>query len=58
MHKENNISRIKKYFNIDNTEIIYFGDTQKDLKTGENAGIEAYLIYDLIAFVNKVTIKN
>ncbi len=44
---------IKNHFKVKKEEIIYFGDMEKDLLTGENAGIEAYLIDDLINIVNK-----
>ncbi|MHA1490073.1 MAG: HAD family hydrolase [Promethearchaeota archaeon] len=44
--------KIKEYFNLKSKEIIYFGDLKKDLETGENAGIESYLIDVLIALVN------
>ena len=44
---------IKNHFKIKKEEIIYFGDMKKDLLTGENAGIDTYLIDDLINVVNK-----
>jgi len=44
---------IKNHFKVENDEMLYIGDMKKDLITGKNAGIEAYLIDDLIEFVNK-----
>lgn len=45
--------RIKEHFNLKNTEMVYFGDLEKDVKTGENAEVDAFLIGELINFVNK-----
>jgi hypothetical protein len=36
---------------VDREEMIYFGDLEKDVLTGENAGVEAYYIDDLIKIV-------
>ena len=33
--------------------MIYFGDLDKDIMTGENAKIKSYLIDDLIKIVNE-----
>jgi len=44
---------IKEHYNLKNKDLIYFGDLEKDVKTGNNAGIDAYLINDLIKLVNK-----
>jgi HAD superfamily hydrolase (TIGR01549 family) len=45
--------KIENHFKIKKEEIIYFGDMEKDLLTGKNAGIDPYLIDDLINLVNK-----
>ncbi len=45
--------KIKEYFGVENKEMLYFGDLQKDLRTGKNAGIESYLINELKELVNK-----
>ncbi len=45
--------KIKNHFKIKKEEMVYFGDLENDLLTGENAGIDAYLIDDLINLVNK-----
>ncbi len=44
--------RIKNHFRIGKDKMIYFGDLEKDIMTGKNAGVEAYLIDDLINLVN------
>ena len=49
--------KIQEYFKIKKEEMIYFGDLEKDIITGKNAGIEAYLIEDLIKLVNKTMKK-
>ena len=43
--------KIQKYFNVKKEEIIYFGDTETDLKAGNNAGIEVHLVKELINLV-------
>ena len=45
--------RIKDYFNVNKEEMVYFGDLEKDIKTGNNAGIETHLVNEIIALVNK-----
>ena len=45
--------KIKKYFGVENKDMIYFGDLKKDLQTGKNAGIDSYLINELIKMVKK-----
>jgi len=45
--------KIQNHFKIKKEEMVYFGDLENDLLTGENAGIDAYLIDDLINLVNK-----
>ncbi len=49
--------KIQKYYKVNKKEMIFFGDLENDLLTGKNAGIEAYLVDDLIEFVNKVKNK-
>ncbi len=44
--------KIKAHFGIDN-EMVYFGDVQKDVLTGERADVDAYFIDELIKLVNK-----
>lgn len=51
------IIKIQKYYKVSKKEMIFFGDLENDLLTGKNAGIEAYLVDDLIEFVNKVKNK-
>ena len=45
--------KIQEHFGINKSEMIYFGDLKKDLKTGENAGIQSYLIDEIINLVHK-----
>jgi len=45
--------KIQNHFKIKKEEMVYFGDLENDLSTGENAGIDAYLIDDLKNLVNK-----
>ena len=49
--------KIQKHYKVSKKEMIFFGDLENDLLTGKNAGIEAYLVDDLIEFVNKVKNK-
>jgi len=42
---------IQKQFNVKKKEMIFFGDTETDLKTGNNAGIEVHLVKELINLV-------
>jgi HAD superfamily hydrolase (TIGR01549 family) len=43
--------KIRNKFKVMNEEMIYFGDLEKDLLTGKNAGVETYLIKDIINLV-------
>jgi len=43
--------RIMEHYKVNKEDIIYFGDLEKDLATGANAGIEAHYIDDLINLV-------
>ncbi len=45
--------KIMEYFGVDNEDMIYFGDLLKDIKTGNNAGVESYLIEEIINMVKK-----
>ncbi|MFX1257857.1 MAG: HAD family hydrolase [Promethearchaeota archaeon] len=45
--------KIKDHYRLKNEEMVYFGDLEKDVLTGKNAGIDAYLIEDLINLINK-----
>jgi len=45
--------KIQNHYNVKMEEMIYFGDLRKDVLTGNNAGIDAFFINDLIALVNK-----
>lgn len=45
--------KIKNYFKVKKEEMVYFGDLENDLLTGKNAGIDTYLVDDLINLVNK-----
>ena len=45
--------RIQDFYKAKKEEMIYFGDLKKDILTGKSAGIDVFLIEDLINFVNK-----
>jgi phosphoglycolate phosphatase len=40
--------KIQEFFKVNTEEMIFFGDSDKDVLAGEKAGIEAYYIDDLI----------
>ncbi|MBD3216171.1 MAG: HAD-IA family hydrolase, partial [Candidatus Lokiarchaeota archaeon] len=42
---------IKNHYGIENDEMLYIGDMKKDILTGDNAGVDTYLIDDLIEYV-------
>ncbi|MFX0073348.1 MAG: HAD family hydrolase, partial [Candidatus Hermodarchaeota archaeon] len=44
---------IQQHYNCKKEEMIYFGDMQKDLQAGQNAGVDTYIIGDLIDLVNE-----
>lgn len=46
--------KILNYFEVKPEEVIYFGDLEKDLLTGANAGIESYFIDTLINLVGNI----
>ena len=46
--------KIRDHFQVLNEDMIYFGDLEKDLLTGANAGVESYFISDLKKLVKKV----
>lgn len=45
--------KIQNHYKVRKGEMIYFGDLRKDILTGENARIDAFLINDLISLVSK-----
>ena len=45
--------KIMEYFGVYKEDMIYFGDLQKDIITGNNAGVESYLVEELISMVKK-----
>jgi len=49
--------KIQKHFKIKKEEMVYFGDLEYDILTGQNAGIQAYYIDDLINYVSKTKNK-
>jgi len=49
--------KIRDHYGVKKEEMIYIGDLEKDVITGKNAGIEAYLIDDLINLVNKKRVE-
>lgn len=44
--------KIQDHYMVDENNMIFFGDLENDLLTGQNAGIRTYLIDDLIEYVN------
>ncbi|MBD3337487.1 MAG: HAD-IA family hydrolase [Candidatus Lokiarchaeota archaeon] len=48
--------KIMRYFNVSNDQMVYIGDMKKDLIAGKNAGVDTYLIEDLISYVNHMKI--
>jgi len=49
--------KIRDHYKVKEEEIIYIGDLEKDVITGKNAGIETYLIDELINIVNKKRVE-
>ena len=49
--------KIQEQFKLDSDDLIYFGDLEKDVLTGKNAGVDAFYITDLIDFVKEVKQK-
>ncbi|MFX0026710.1 MAG: HAD family hydrolase [Candidatus Hermodarchaeota archaeon] len=45
--------KIKEYFGVKKEEMVFIGDLDKDLVTGQNAGIESFLVDELIELVNE-----
>jgi len=45
--------KIKNHFGVKKEEMVFIGDLNKDLLSGEKAGIEAFLVDDLIEMVKK-----
>ncbi|MFX0139519.1 MAG: HAD family hydrolase [Candidatus Hodarchaeota archaeon] len=50
--------KIQDFFKVNKEDVIYIGDLEKDILTGNNAGIEVYLIDELIQLVNRMKKKN
>jgi len=50
--------KIKNHFDLKKQDLVYFGDLENDIKTGKNAGIDAYYIDTLITLVKKSRQKN
>ncbi|MFX1573952.1 MAG: HAD family hydrolase [Promethearchaeota archaeon] len=49
--------KIKSHYNLKNEEMIYFGDKENDIKTGQNAGIQVHYIDELIVFINRKIVE-
>ena len=49
--------KIQEQFKLDSDDLIYFGDLEKDILTGKNAGVDAFYITDLIDLVKEVKQK-
>jgi len=43
--------KIKDHFRVSKKEMIYFGDLEKDILTGKNAGIDVYYVDEIINLV-------
>lgn len=46
--------KIKNYFGVSKEDVVFIGDLDNDLLTGENVGIESFLVDDLIKIVKKM----
>jgi len=46
--------KIREHFQVLSEDMIYFGDLQKDLLAGANAGVKSHFISDLINLVKKI----
>jgi HAD superfamily hydrolase (TIGR01549 family) len=46
--------KIREHFQVLKEDMIFFGDLKIDLLAGSNAGVESYIIDDLINFIKKV----
>jgi HAD superfamily hydrolase (TIGR01549 family) len=46
--------KIREHFQVLKEDMIFFGDLKMDLLAGANAGVESYIIDDLINFIKKV----
>ena len=47
------ILKIRDFFQVSNEDIIYFGDLKIDLLAGKNAGVDSYIIDDLLKYIRK-----
>ena len=45
--------KIKNYFGVKEEEMIFIGDLENDLLTGQNAGIESFLVGEIIDIVHE-----
>ncbi|MFW9878849.1 MAG: HAD family hydrolase [Candidatus Thorarchaeota archaeon] len=52
------ILKIEKHFKLKKEEMIYFGDLESDILTGQNAGVETFLIDDLIKLINNKNVRS
>lgn len=46
--------KIQNHYKVEKDKMIFFGDLDNDILTGKNAGVQAYLIGDLIDYVNLI----
>ena len=49
--------RIKNHFNVNKEDVVFLGDLKNDIKTGKNAGIDAYYIHELIDYMKQYITK-
>jgi HAD superfamily hydrolase (TIGR01549 family) len=49
--------KIKDYFGVKKEEMVFIGDLDKDLLTGQNAGIDSFLVDELIELVKDLRRK-
>ncbi|MGB5913138.1 MAG: HAD family hydrolase [Promethearchaeia archaeon] len=49
--------KIKDYFGVKKEEMVFIGDLDKDLLTGQNAGINSFLVDELIELVKNLKRK-
>ncbi|MFX1239178.1 MAG: HAD family hydrolase [Promethearchaeota archaeon] len=46
------LTKIKNHYGLKSEEMIFIGDLQSDVLTGKNAGIESYLVDELVSVVH------
>ena len=44
--------KIQDHYKLEKEQMVYIGDLPKDVQTGMNAGVDAYLITEIIELVN------